>query len=400
MTSNCPSLRRGLPLGLLILLGLVVGPAPAAAQESLTVGEVLSFLLTNRSIITDDFPRDEAAALATRDAIGRALQVELATLPISSSSGGFTYRFNPTLGTTERASDAFGPFFVERALTAGRGRASFGFSVRYASFDNLDGNDLRDGSFVTTANQFTDELEPFDREALTLELDTTTMTITGNVGVTDRFDLGVAVPVVSLRMSGDRVNVFRGQSTLQARASASVVGLADIAVRAKLHFLGRGSSGLSALGEVRLPTGNEEDLLGAGEAAFRAMLIGSTEGPVFGAHVNVGYAAGGISNELDYAGGVTVAAAPRLTIIGELYGRSLADIGQLQPLALPHPTIRGVDTIRLVPEDASTNTAFAVAGFKWNIASSWLFTTNVLFPLTDRGLTAKVVPALAVDYSF
>ena len=395
------SCRRGaLVLRAVVVFALAAVASPAAAQQTQSIGEVLSFLLTNRSIITDDFPRDEAAALATRDAIGRALQIELATLPISSSSGGFTYRFNPTLGTTERASDAFGPFFVERALTAGRGRASLGFSVRYAQFESLDGNNLRDGSFVTTANQFTDERAPFDTEALTLRLESTTMTVTGNVGVTDRFDVGVAVPIVSLRMSGERVNVFRGQSTLQARASASVVGLADIAVRAKVHVLGSGSSGLSALGEVRLPTGKEEDLLGAGSTAYRAMLIGSSEGTVFGAHFNAGYAGGGISNELDYAGGITVAAAPRLTLIGELFGRSLDALGQLQQVALPHPTINGVDTIRLVPEDASTRTAFAVAGFKWNIGSSWLLTSNVLFPLTDRGLKAKVVPAVAMDYSF
>jgi hypothetical protein len=380
-------------------VGSLLAPSPATAQ-TLTIGEVLSFLLTNRSIVTDDFPRDEAAASATRDAIGRALQIELATLPITSSSGGFTYRFNPALGTTERASGAFGPFFVERTLTSGRRQASLGFNVRYGQFERLDGNDLRDGSFVTTANTFVDEPEPFDQEALTLRLSTTTMTLFGTYGITDRLDVGVAVPLVWLELSGERVNTFRGQSSVQAFATASVVGLADMAVRTKVQVLGRGSSGVSLGGEVRLPTGHEDDLLGAGEAAFRALAIGSLEGSVLGLHGNVSYAVGGISNELDYAGGVTVAAAPRLTLVGEVYGRSIEDLGRLEPLALPHPSIRGVNTIRLAPEDASTRSAFAVAGFKWNIFSSWLLTGNVLFPLSDSGLRANVVPALAVDYAF
>ncbi len=402
MTSFLRSRRWARPRHLAVVVTCTawsIVPAPAGAQ-TLTIGEVLSFLLTNRSIVTDDFPRDEAAATATRDAIGRALQIELATLPITSSSGGFTYRFNPALGTTERASDAFGPFFVERALTSGRRQASLGFNVRYGQFERLEGNDLRDGSFVTTANTFVDEPEPFDQEALTLRLSTTTMTVFGSYGITDRIDIGVAVPIVSLRMSGERVNTFRGQSNVQAFATASVVGLADMAVRSKVQVLGRGSSGMSLGAEVRLPTGNEEDLLGAGTAAFRALVIGSLEGGVLGLHGNVVYATGGISNEIDYAGAVTVAAAPRFTLIGEVYGRSIDDLGRLAPVALPHPSIRGVNTIRLVPEDTSARSAFAVAGFKWNLASSWLLTSNVLFPLSDSGLRATIVPAISLDYAF
>ena len=56
-------------------------PAAAAAQQ--TVGDVLSFLLTNRSIPTDDFVRDEEAAASTRDSLSDLLLLELATLPVS-----------------------------------------------------------------------------------------------------------------------------------------------------------------------------------------------------------------------------------------------------------------------------------------------------------------------------
>ena len=63
-------------------------PAPAAAQS---VSDVLSFLLTNRGVQTGDFERDVAAA-ATRDTVTTLLGAELATLPPSLSSAGFTYR--------------------------------------------------------------------------------------------------------------------------------------------------------------------------------------------------------------------------------------------------------------------------------------------------------------------
>lgn len=381
------------------VVALVLAASPAAAQDQ-SVSEILSFLLTNRSIVTDDFVRDEAASTAARDAISDALLVELSSLPISSSSGGFAYRFNPALGTIERASDSFGPFFVERALTAGKGRASFGLSVRYAKYDSLDGNDLRSGTFVTTANRFTDEATPFDQETLRLGIKTTTATFFSSVGLGDRVEIGVAVPIVQLKLSGERVNTFRGVSTLQASASSEVVGMADIAIRAKFHVLGSRGSGLALAGEVRPPTGSREDLLGTGKTAYRGAAIVSVEGTAIGAHGNLGYSGGGIADQLDYSGGVTLAPAERFTVTAEVLGREVRDLGPLGTIEQRHPTILGVNTLRVVQTSGNLRTAFAVAGFKWNLGSSWLVSGNVLFPLTDRGLKAQVVPAIAFDYSF
>jgi len=101
---------------------LMVTAAPAAAQQ--TPSDVISFLVTNQRVQTDDFQKDQAAAAATRDTIARALLVNLATVPIATSSSGFVYRLDPELGTVTRVSDSFGTFFVERAMTSGRGRAS------------------------------------------------------------------------------------------------------------------------------------------------------------------------------------------------------------------------------------------------------------------------------------
>src|SRR5687768_9524079 len=90
--------RRSLlvaPLAAYVLLG---ASATAANAQQTTV-DVLSFLLTNRTIITGDFDRDAQAATTTRDTIATFLVQELATLPVSTSSGGFTYRFDSALGT-------------------------------------------------------------------------------------------------------------------------------------------------------------------------------------------------------------------------------------------------------------------------------------------------------------
>jgi hypothetical protein len=364
------------------------------------VSDILNFLLTNRTVVTDDFERDQAALQATSDAIQRALLVEVATLPLSSSSGAFTYRFNPALGTSERISTNFGTFFVERAATAGRGRASFGVTFRYSDYTALDGFDLDEGTFVTTANQFADEPEPFDREYLRLRLSTATTTAFANVGVTDWLDLSVAVPLVMLRLEGERFDDFRGRETLQASAEAEVTGLADVAIRGKVHVLGQRASGLAFGGELRLPTGDREDLLGAGEVTYRGQVIGSMEGPGVAVSVIAGYAGGGVANQIDFGAGLTLAPAARFTMSVEAFGRSLDDFGQLQPVTLPHPTIQGVRTTRLAADDSSLITAAAVAGFKWNVAGNWLLNANVLMPITDRGLRVDYAPAISVEYAF
>ena len=385
---------------------LLLAPVRALAQTgsgngSATVQDVVAFLVTNQGVPTSDFDKDREAAEATRATVTRALLAAVATLPVSTSSSGFTYRLNPTLGTVERASETFGPFFVERALTSGAGQASFGFTFQYASFESLDGHDLRDGQFVTVANQFRDEPEPFDVETLTLDVTTRKATFFGNVGLSDRIDVGVAVPVVRLEIDGTRNNTYRGRTLLQARARAETLGLADIAVRSKVRLTEDGSPGTVAAGvEVRLPTGPEQDLLGAGEAALRFQGLASAEAGPTSVHGNFTVGTGGLGREISYGGAVAVAATPQFTIVGELLARRIAGVQRITEVLAPHPRIRGVDTMRLIPSGEDQTTAFAVAGFKWNVAGTWLLHGHVLLPVTDTGLTARFSPTVALDYSF
>ncbi len=381
---------------------LALWPGLASAQESTgqTVQDILTFLVTNRGVDTSDFDRDREAAEATRLTLSRALLSAVATLPVGSSSSGFSYRLNPSLGTVERASGTFGPFFVERALTAGAGQASLGFTFHYASFRSLDGNDLRDGGFVTVANQFTDEPEPFDVETLTLNITTRTATFFGNVGVSDRVDIGVAVPLIQLNIDGTRLNTYRGTTSLQARATARTLGLADIAVRSKVRLTGDGPGAVAGGVEVRVPTGREDDLLGAGDLSLRLMGLASYEAGTASFHGNVVVGTGGVGTEVSYSGAAAVAASPRVTLVGEMVARRILGIERITQVLVPHPRILGVETMRLAPAGEDQTTTFAVAGFKWNVGSTWLLHGNVLMPLTTNGLTARFTPTVALDYSF
>ncbi len=63
--------------------------------------------------------------------LNKALVSQLATFPIGSSSGGFTYSFDSKSRSFSRSSESFGPSFAERALTNGKGRFSAGFNFQH-----------------------------------------------------------------------------------------------------------------------------------------------------------------------------------------------------------------------------------------------------------------------------
>ena len=381
----------------LLALGLTLNVAsPARAQ---TVTDVLTFLVTNQSVATGSIDRDREAALATSDTISRALRANLATLPVTSSSAAFVYRLNPALGTVERATQSFGPFFIERALTAGRHQASFGLTYQHLHFTSLDGRSLRDGSLVTTANQFTDETAPFDVDQLSLNVDATVATLYGNVGAADRLEVGFAVPFIALLLDGSRVNTYRGRSFTQATASARATGLADLVVRTKYTLFKQNATGLAAAVDVRLPTGRHEDLLGSGSAALKFSGIGSIDSGRTSAHVNAGVSVGGLTKELSYGAAATYAATGRVSVIGELLGRWLDSPGHIVPVTAPHPRLNGVQTVRLTPGASSLHIMTAVPGFKWNLTDTWVLAGNVSVPLTKGGLTAPFTPFIGLDYA-
>jgi hypothetical protein len=387
--------RRAGALATLILLGTV---APSAAQES--VADVLAFLLTNRTIVTDDFDRDAEAAAATHETIARFLTLELAVPPVSASPGGFAYRLDPTLGIATRSSDSFGPFVTERALTASRNRTALGISVRSTTYDHIGSHDLRDGTLVSTASILGGDSAPFDEETVSLRIRTDTVTFLGTYGVADRLDLSLAVPYIRLRLEGERLDTYRGSTTVQATGTATASGFGDAVVRVKYHAARAGAGGLALGIEARLPTGDETSLLGAGRVSLTPRLIASYEGRHLGLHGEGSYSSGGAAHAITYGTAVTVAAAPRLTLVGEVAGRRVEGLGTLTQVQQPHPRLDGVETIRLTAAGDSPDRVVALAGFKWNVAGGFLLTANVLRPLTRVGLTASWVPSITVDYSF
>jgi len=371
---------------------------PAARAQ--TVSDILTFLVTNQSVETGNPARDRAAALATSDTISRAILTNLATLPVTTSSSAFVYRLNPELGTVERATQTFGPFFIERALTAGRHQMSVGLTLQHLAFTRLNGASLTDGTLITTANRFVDETTPFDVDRLTLHINADVATLYGNIGITNRMEVGFAVPAVSLRLDGSRVDTYYGRAFTQATASATAIGLADMVVRTKYTVFDEEGAGVAAAVDVRLPTGREEDLLGTGSTSVKLAAIGSLERGRISTHVNAGMTMGGLAREFSYGGAAAVAASPHVTISGEIIGRWLDSFGHIIQTTAPHPSLVGVQTIRLTPDASTLNLLTAVPGLKWNLSDTWVLDVSAALPLTSAGLTSPITPFIGLDYAF
>jgi hypothetical protein len=386
------------PLAFVLMVAIVL-TASASNARAQQMTDVLAFLLTNRSVPTDDFSRDTAAADTTRRTVAGLLQIEIGALPLASSASGFTYRLNRSTGTAERSSESFGPFFVNRSLTLGRRQVAVSVAYRDMSYDKLDGRSLRDGTLVATASQLRVDRSFFDVETLALRLRSRSTAFSTNVGLTDAIDIGITVPYIELTLSGERVDTYRGARAVQATASASASGIGDTVVRGRANVWRNDRAGVTIGVDGRLPTGSTDDLLGSGRAAIGPRAIVSAEVGRVGMHGDAGYQYDRDAHEVDLGGAITVAATPRVTLVGELATRRRDTTGRLIDSVDAHPTVSGVDTWRLTSRAESAQRLRAAIGVKWNPRSTWLLSAHATRSLNDIGLTAGWVPTITLDYS-
>ena len=122
------AIRRQAPV--LVMILTLAGAAPARAQKITTV-EGLTFEQTLVHL---------ANPLGLRpigESIGLTTALEIATQPLSSSSGGMVFKLDPATGLLARVSSTFGPSFAERALTSGEGKVNIAATFSATSYDKL-----------------------------------------------------------------------------------------------------------------------------------------------------------------------------------------------------------------------------------------------------------------------
>jgi hypothetical protein len=365
---------------------------------------------------------------------GTALTGQIVSLPLPPPASGFTYRFDPGLGVFTRTSSSFGPIMSERHETLGGHRVSFGFAHQRLSFDTIEGLDLGRVPAV-----FTHDLAELrgGREDVITTVNDIDATVTRSAtffsyGITNGLDVSVVVPYITADI------VVTSDATIQRIGTTDVTthffrdlddkignrriftafghasGPGDIALRLK-QTMGKSSRQGMALGlDLRLPTGDETNLLGTGAPGVQPFLVWSGNYGVLAPHVNAGYQwngssvlggdpGSGISADLPdvgtYSAGAVVAVHPRITAAIDVVGRYVIDSSRLQ--AQDFQALNGTSVFpNITFTSGSFNELSAAAGVKLNLFGRLLLDLNLLMPLNNAGLRDKVSPLIGIEYAF
>ena len=459
--------------------------APAAAQAQQTpLSEILPVLLGNAITLQPSHLPDQPNHVAhfqpgtdqlkVPAQMNEAVLTLLSTYPIGTPGGGFTYMFDPALGTLTRTSDSFGPSFAERALTTGRGKVSVGFAYQHARYDTFEGLNLRQrqivfyvphadccspGSASDTMPDGSRLTPPFEGDlidaGLDLQLVSDTSTVFVTYGISNRFDVGVAVPFVRVTVDANvlarierlataadpTIHSFEGPNPDQHVFSmaGSAAGLGDIFLRAK-YRVPAGPLGVAAVVETRVPTGDENNLLGTGGMQTRVLGVLSVDRGRLSPHLNLGYTFSGkgalfgatMHDEVLATAGGDLAVTSRVTMSFDVLGRTLLDAGRMRLTektfefttsggaasggtggggggtggggsggGRPTPAaVQSVNRTELQFFRGNLQLYLGAAGVRFNPLRNVVVSANLLFPLTKAGLRDRVTPEIGIDYVF
>jgi hypothetical protein len=365
---------------------------------------------------------------------GTALTGQIVSLPLPAPASGFTYQFDPGLGVFTRSTSSFGPILAERADTIGARRVSIGFAYQRLAFDSIENIDLQSVPAVFTHDNA--ELRGGREDVITTvnsidsEVSRSAAFIT--YGVTNDLDVSIAVPYITtdivvtsdatVRRIGTtipEIHFFRAADdsigdTRIFTAFGHASGIGDITIRMKQAIKKSPRNGIALGLDLRLPTGDENNLLGTGAPAVQPFAAWSATYGTFAPHINLGYQwngsstlAGdieaGVSEDLPdvavYALGAVVAVHPRVTLALDVLGRYIID----------SPRVRLEDFVALDGHSVYPNIAFdtgsinelsSAVGLKINVAGRLLLNTNLLMRLNSGGLRDKISPLVGVEYAF
>ena len=365
---------------------------------------------------------------------GTALTGQIVSLPLPAPASGFTYQFDPGLGVFTRSTSSFGPILAERADTIGARRVSIGFAYQRLAFDSIENIDLQSVPAVFTHDNA--ELRGGREDVITTvnSIDSKVSRSAAFItyGVTNDLDVSIAVPYITtdivvtsdatVRRIGTttpEIHFFRAvDDSIGDRriytAFGHASGIGDITIRMKQAIKKSPKNGIALGIDLRLPTGDENNLLGTGAPAVQPFAAWSATYGTFAPHINLGYQwngsstlAGdieaGVSADLPdvavYALGAVVAVHPRVTLALDVLGRYIID----------SPRVHLEDFVALDGHSVYPNIAFdtgsinelsSAVGLKINVAGRLLLNTNLLMRLNSGGLRDKISPLVGVEYAF
>ena len=411
-------LRAILSLPLILLLAGSIRLADAADLK-----DAIRNLYGGQGILLEPLPlpfpsqesRFQASSLQGLDQLNSQLTSAIVVPSFNSSVTGFT--FDIERGVPVRTTESLGTLLTERATTLGARKLDLTFTYTRVNFTKLQGKDLKDLELVflrgdANGNGIRDTSGPFSFESdvirarLSVDLTEDIFALIATYGLTAEWDVGFVVPVTHIRLiakahaaifdqfgnpGGTKVGdipIHRfGPNSSQPDASGGgdETGLGDIVLRTKYNFLRHYDDlvpDMAFLVELKLPTGDEERLLGTGGTNVTGLLVASrTYARWFTPHVNLGYeidTKDTRQNAVRYALGFDARLLPELTLAAGIIGR-----------AKPDGSGTGDHIVDLS------------LGVKWNPIKSLILRTNVQIPLDkNSGLRADFIPTVGIEYIF
>lgn len=361
--------------------------------------------------------------------LSNAIAISVSNAPVSAASSGATFSF--VGGQPVKTSSSAGPIFGERAQTLGRGRFFMGANVTGMHFQRVRGVRL-DQLVLNFGHQNvppTDTLGSPDFEndliqvRVGMNVDLLVSTVFASWGIVDGVDIGVAVPFVHTSVSGQSVaqilpfgsglntphyfgTAANGDPVLTAVAATdgSATGIGDVAGRIKISIIQSGRVGIALLADARFPTGDEENLLGAGKFSGRGIGIVSVRIGGFSPHANVGY----VIRDAELENNGVVANFGFDQLIGPWATLAFDMLSEWQlgapKLALPDPIVYQAPFPRsILATDIPTRKDHQMAasvGFKFTTPKNLNIVTNILIPLRDAGLQPSAVWTGGLEYNF
>jgi hypothetical protein len=435
-----------------VLVALFGTAVPASAQEPINMSVQLTELWRifkdlygpNGLVVNSNVPLPSGATHSGHfnsgfesefSQFGTALTSQIVSLPLPPPASGFTYEFDPGLGVFQRSSTSFGPILSERFETIGARRVSIGFAYQRLSFDSIEGIDLSSVPAVFTHDdaQLLGGREDVVTTVNSIEAEVSRSAAFISYGVTNRLDVSIALPIVTadlvvtsdatiqrLGTTNPETHFFRSvEDDIGAQRRFTAFGHAsgpgDVTVRLKQTVKRAANQGVALGVDLRLPTGDERNLLGTGAAGVGPFFVWSGNFGALSPHVNAGYQwngdsilggepGSGESEDLPdlatYSAGAVIEVHPRVTASVDLIGRYIIDSPRLRledfhALDANHTVFPNITFT-----SGSLNQINAAAVLKVNIFGRFLVDLNLLVRLNSNGLRDKISPLVGLEYAF
>jgi hypothetical protein len=434
-----------------VLLALFGTAGPASAQEPINVAVQVTELWRifkdlygpSGLVVNSNVPLASGATHSSHfnsgfesefSQFGTAMTSQIVSLPLPPPASGFTYQFDPGLGVFSRTTTNFGPILSERAETIGARRVSIGFAYQRLSFDSIEGIDLNNVPAVFTHDDanLLGGREDVVTTVNAIEAEVSRSAAFISYGVTNSLDISIALPVVTADLvvtsdatiqrigtTNPEIHFFRSmEDDIGTRRRFTAFGHAsgpgDLTVRIKQVVKKATRQGLAFGVDLRLPTGDERNLLGTGAPGINPFMAWSGNFGALSPHLNAGYQWNGDSilggepgsgetadlpDLAMYSAGAVIEVHPRITAAVDLIGRFIID----------SPRLRLEDFHALDNRSVFSNIAFtsgnlneisAAAGLKINVVGRLLVNLNLLVSLNTEGLRDKISPLVGLEYAF